>query len=333
MKMTKTLAALSLSFIVLSTVSLRAQNAGTAVQQMQTIQKNMEQQQPLVSLKAGTNAPEIYSGENEDIGPQHILRIMPRRNLFEVSVDTEYLYTDNALLSTKPITAASVWVNTITAAFAPTPFKWGPGRFAPSAGFYSQWYNYWKANSGPSLGNIDFNVQDLYLRAAYLFPNNWQVFGQFDYDRLVSQHNYNEFYHEFVPKFGVQYLYQVKDNMLVSAVLATEYHATWQSNTPNDAQDHLDEGLNLSLSYQITPKFVAQPYYRLQYSYYQFNAAHNADRNDLLNSVGLSLGYYFTPSFSLRTFVNYDARITDDNGTPSYRDYSVGLDLTYTFRF
>lgn len=325
-----------MSFVVLSAVSLRAQTAGTAVQQMQSIQNNMEQQQPLVALKAGTNAPEVYAGENADIGPQHILRVMQHRSLFEVSFDTEYLYTDNALLTERPITAASVWVNTVNAAFAPTPYKWGPGRFAPAVGFYSQWYNYWNVNGGannPDLTKVDFNVQTFYLKAVYLFPDNWSALAEFDYNRLVNQSQYNEFYHDFTPKLGLRHLLQIKDNLVFASGLNTEYHFSWQNNAPNDSQDRWENTLDLRLMYQVTPKLVFQPYYRLEYTYYQFDSLHNSGRNDLLNSIGLSASYYFTPAFSLRAFINYDAKITDDNVAPSYRDYSVGLDLSYTFRF
>src|SRR3954468_7693202 len=80
-------------------ISAMAQpSAPTAIQQQQNAQQNMTQQQMLTSVKSGTNAPEIYAGEESDTGPQHILQVVARRNLFEVRADSEYLYTDNALL-------------------------------------------------------------------------------------------------------------------------------------------------------------------------------------------------------------------------------------------
>jgi hypothetical protein len=334
MKMTKILATLTLSFIVLSALSLHAQPLpSTAIQQMQNVQNTMEQQQPLVSLKAGTNAPEVYPGENTDIGPQHILRVMQHRSLFEVRLGEEYLYTDNALLTTKGMTRASEIVSTLEAAYAPTPYKVGDGRFAPAVGFINQWYNYWNNGAGLNLSKVDFVVQTLYARAAYLFQNNWSAYGEFDYNRLLNPSQYNEFYHDFTPKAGVQRLFQLRDNLLFSASFDTAYHFSWQNNAPNDSQDRWENTLGLSLSYQVTPKIVLQPYYRLEYSYYEWSSSHTPGRNDLLNSFGLSAGYYFTPALSLRAFVNYDAKITDDNLTPSYRDYNLGLDLTYTLRF
>src|SRR6185312_7273248 len=72
-------------------------SASTAVQQQQNFQQSASQQQLLSSLKAGTNAPELYAGEDADVGPQNILLAVPRRTYFEVKADSEYLWTDNAL--------------------------------------------------------------------------------------------------------------------------------------------------------------------------------------------------------------------------------------------
>lgn len=341
MKMTKKIIGVLSGCGILLAVSLHAQPVpSTSIQQKENFQNNMEQQQPLIALKAGTNAPEVYTGENADIGPQHILRVMQHRSLFEVSFDTEYLYTDNALLSQGHGAAASVWVNTVNAAFAPTPYKWGPGRFAPAVGFISQWYNYWNVHGGtnsPDVTKADFNVQTFYARAAYLFPDNWTAFAQFDYNRFLGNNDFNdEFYHDFTPELGVQRLFQIRDNLLLSANFDTQYHFSWQNNTPNDEENRWENTVGLALSYQLTPKLVFQPYYRLEYTYYEWNGLtvdHQPGRNDLLNSAGISASYYFTPAFSLRAFANYDAKITDDNNTPSYRDFSVGLNLNYTFRF
>ncbi len=126
---------LAVIYFALSLISLRAQP--TAVQQMESLQRTMEQQ-PSLSLKAGTNAPELYPGENEDIGPQHVLRVKPRRTMFEVGVDSQYFYTANALLnpSGQRQISTAVAVNTIQAAFTPGPFKLGKRQVFPHRGLY-----------------------------------------------------------------------------------------------------------------------------------------------------------------------------------------------------
>jgi hypothetical protein len=350
MKMTKIVKVSSLSLIVLSAATLRAQpTAPTAVQQIQNFQQNMEQQRPMVDLRAGGNAPETYTNENSDIGEQHILRVIPRPTMWEAVVDSRYFFTDNATLSQRtasnPLTSASVFVNTVSFAYAPTPYKLGDGRFAPTVGFSAQWYNYEGATipGGAPVSSIDFNAQTVFLGAKYLLPNNWQLFGSFDYTRIVNQPVYSfEFYHEFVPNAGVQRLFQVSQNSLFSASLQTEYHFGWapgfalNGQPTTDGQDRWDDILSLAYSWQPAPKVVVQPYYRLTYTYYQFDTAHNTGRNDVLNSFGLSASYYFKPWLALQAFANYDVKSSDDNSVgvnQGYHAYDVGLDLTATFRF
>src|SRR5260221_1180887 len=174
----KIIAVLCFIYLGVSLVALRAQP--TAVQQAENFKNTTAAQQPLSSLKEGTNAPEIYTNENEDIGPQHILRIVPRPTLFEVKAASQYLYTDNGLLSAKPAISTTEFVNTISAAYAPTPRKLGDGRFAPGVGYMSQWYNY--GLGGHDLSALDFNVQTAFINAKYLMANNWQFFGDFSYN-------------------------------------------------------------------------------------------------------------------------------------------------------
>src|SRR5580698_4160201 len=88
---------------IFAVISLKAQPAAsTAVQQQQNFQQTMELQKPLLPLRPGTNAPETYQGENADIGPQHVLRLVPQRTFFMVRLDSQYLYTDNVLLTQAP---------------------------------------------------------------------------------------------------------------------------------------------------------------------------------------------------------------------------------------
>jgi len=339
MKMTMKSASVALACVVLPAVSLRAQpNAPTAVQQMQNFQQTMEMQQPLATLRAGTNAPEIYPGENSDIGPQHILRLVPRPTYFEVKADSQYLYTDNAKLSQHPTVPATEFVNTISAAFAPTPYKWGPGRFAPSIGFSSQWYDYGLGNHDLSV--MDFNVQTVFATAKYLFPNNWQLYGEFDYTRLLDQANYEEFYHDFTPSIGVQRLYAVGEKGVLAAGLQADYHDSWTVNPPHDSQDRMDEFFNVSFSYQLARQLVLQPYYRFEYTYYRFATSpnginHASGRDDYLNSFGLIAAYNFKfiPGLVFKGFVNDDIKETDDALAYKYHDYNIGAELAYTVRF
>ena len=336
-RMPRKFAGLLLGGLVISVFSASAQpSAPTAIQQQQNFQQNMEMQKPLLSLKPGTNAPEIYQGENADVGPQHILRLLPRRTWLMARVDSQYLYGNNLLLSEHNQSPGTEFVNTIQAAFAPTAYKMGPGRFSPQVGYLSQWFNYGlggpsKANGGGPLNAADFNVQTVYTSAKYQFPQNWTVFGEFDYNRFLGQANYEQFYTEFVPSIGVQRLFQITANSLLSVSLQGDYHSSWTINPPNNSQDRFDGIFSVSYAWQITPRIVAQPYYQFQYTYYHRNQeVHN---NQYLNSFGLSASYYFTPNLSLRVFGSDAINQTDDPFVQKYHAYTFGADLAFTIRF
>lgn len=332
MKMTNKLAGLLLGSIVVSAVSLQAQpSASTAVQQQQNFQQSMQQQKPLLSLTRGTNAPDLYTQERDDVGPQVVLRTLPLRTYFMVRLDSEYLYSDNVLLTGNPKTAGTEFVNTAQVAFAPPAMKLGTGRFSPQIGILSQWYNYGLGNH--DLSAVDFNVQTLYASAKYQMPQNWTVFGELDYNRFLSQANYDEFYQEFVPSAGIQRLFQVTDKSLFSVTVQGDYHDSKQVNPPHNAQDRADAILSLAYAYEPTAKIAIQPYYRLQYTYYRFDTAHTSSRSDYLNTFGLSAAYYFTPNFNLRVFGEDSIKNSDDNLAQKYHAYNIGAELAYTLRF
>jgi hypothetical protein len=346
MKMTKTVGKMSVGLIVLYAVAAHAQSAAsTASQQVQNFQQNMESQAPIVGLRVGTNAPETFVGENEEVGPQHILRIIPKPTIWEVDLDSRYFFTDNSTLSQRtagnPLTSSSVFVNTVSAAYAPTPYKMGDGRFAPDIGVRSQWYNYEGATlpGGIPVSSIDFNAQTAFIGAKYLMPNNWQYFGEVDYTRIVQQPDYAiEFYHEYVPSIGIQRLIQTSQNSLVSASFVTDYHFGWVNQGVTEAQDRMDDTFNLAYSWQPTSQIVVQPYYRLTYTYYRFDSAgNNSGRNDLLNTFGFSASYFFTQWLQLQAFATYDVKNSQDNSVPGYNPgyeaFDIGLDLSATFRF
>ena len=318
---------------VVPAIRLKAQpSASTATQQQQNFQQTMQLQKPLLSLRAGTNAPQIYQGENSDIGPQHILRLVPVRTYFMVRLDSQYLYTDNVLLTQAPKIPGTEWVNTAQIAYAPTAYRIGPGRASPSVGYLSQWFNYEMGNHDN--GAIDFNVQTVYASLKYQFPGDWTLFAEFDYNRFLNQFNYANFYYEYVPSAGAQRLYQISDTMLLAVGLETDYHSSWTAPPqPSDSQDRADGLFTMSFAWQMSRHFVAQPYYRFQYTYYRFNTLHNSFRDDYLNSVGLSVICNLTPSLSLRVFASKDIDITDDPLAQNYRDYNVGADLSWSIQF
>src|SRR6185369_930813 len=164
MRTIKILAGVFLYSLLLVGIGKAQPTAGTATEQQQGAQRVMDQQQTMNALRTGTNAPEIYEGENADIGPQHVLRLVPRRTYFEVRADSEYLYSDNPLLTKQFFRRpGTIFVNTLNVAFAPPAYRLGEGRLSPTIGVQSQWYNF--GLGGPSLKafDLDFEAQTAFV--------------------------------------------------------------------------------------------------------------------------------------------------------------------------
>ena len=342
MKRTKVLVVVVLGCCAGIMAKAQPSTAAAAAQQQQNAEA---QQQMLASLKAGTNAPSIYEGEESDVGPQHILRVKSHRTHFQVKADSEYLYTDNAFLSPvmtffpKP-QPTTIFINTLSVALAPEPYRLGNGRFAPTVGLQNQWFNY--SLGGPNnLQFNDFDVESAFIGGRYLLPSSWTLFGQLEYNRFVNQNNYyDDFYHDYSPTIGAQKVAKLNSDVLATFGVHADYHDTWTlpskllfPRPPEGQEDRADLAADFTLNWQAAPHLIFQPYYRFQYSYYRYDLTGNlTGRNDELHSVGLAAVYYFTQNFSIRAFFNQDVRMSSDPFA-KYHAYSLGANATYTLRF
>ena len=81
-------------------------------------------------------------------------------------------------------------------------------------------------------------------------------------------------------------------------------------------------------SWRLCQYAFLQPYYRLQFTHYT-----QINRDDLLNSFGLSLYCPITRQITLRTFMGYDIMNTDGFYAQNYRKFDAGGGLNLTVRF
>ena len=308
----------------------------SAIQQLQNSQQ-LQLQTTAPELRTGTNAPELYRGENEDIGPQKILRVgdkakAPRREWLEGQADSQIFYSDNANFSGSDYRIGSwVFVNTAQAMIAPDPFDAGAGKFAPVVGFLSQWYNY----SSGQMHALDFNAQTAFANLRYL-RGNWQFSLGGNFTRLLSQDHYTETYREWLPNLSVQRVLPVNDSMAFILGDAFGYHFTGVPNgtaVRNDINDHLDNTLYATFNWQVTGKLVVQPFYRFQFSSYEHDTIGGARRNDYLNAAGFTVYYSFNKNATLRTFFSYTTKTSDDQFTPAYDELNGGIGATLDVRF
>ena len=321
--------------VLICAVSSRAQPA--AVQQLQNNQMNAQQQMPLPGLRAGTNAPELYPGENMDVGPQRILRQNPRVNWFDVHLDGQIFISDNPTYSPAHIPSL-IYVNTVQAAFTPPPINLGPGKAALEMGYASQWYNY----DRQALTSLDFDAQTAFVGARYS-SGKWLAVLNFNYTRLLSQpDNYDQIYQEFLPSLTLQRFFIIHDKMLLAIGDQVDYHITKipadvaglaSPNSPAGLNDHFDNIIFATFNYQVTQHFAIQPFYRFQYSYYRRNTFNTASRDDCLNALGITMIYNFNQYISARVFLNYNRLHTTDPVTPSYAEMNGGIGASLDIKF
>jgi hypothetical protein len=328
-KIYRSVAALPMIFAGIFSVHAQPVN----VQQFQSSQQAQQLQAPLVNpTTISTNAPELYPGENLDVGPQKILRLNPRPNYFDVLFDSQVFYSDNANFAQgADIIGSWIFVNTAQAAFTPPEFNLGPGKFAPAVGYISQWYNY----QNNQMHSLDFNAQTAFISTRYMW-GNWQFSLGGNYTRLLNQSDYEQTYQEFLPALVVQRFFPIGDKFFFVLGNEVDYHFTSVPETPGSSTEinnRFDEAIDVTLAWQLTRHFTLQPYYRFQYSNYRYDTLQTSDRNDYLNSLGVTLVYSINKNLSLRTFFNYNIKRSDDAFTPAYHEYNGGLGGTLDIAF
>ena len=98
---------------------------------------------------------------------------------------------------------------------------------------------------------------------------------------------------------------------------------------PYTTNDRTEHSLTVAYTVAFSPKFVAQPYYRAVLQHYT-----NQDgRNDQIHTVGLSLYYYLSDRASLRTFLSYELKESDQPTVADYKKFDVGAGLNLNVRF
>jgi hypothetical protein len=213
----------------------------------------------------------------------------------------------------------------------PGPYKLGSNTFAPSAGIASQWYNYGRKSLAP----LSFDAQTGFLNAKYNLGAHWQIFGGMNYTRLLNP-DYKETYREFLPNLGGQYLFSVRDNLILIVSDEIAYHSTYVppfiGGSPS-TNNRWDETVNLAIAWQLTDHLIAQPYYRFQYSYYRTDTLQTSSRSDYLQTTGLTMAYYFNKAASARVFFNYNSKKSSDFFVADYQEADGGLGASLDVKF
>lgn len=298
---------------------------------------------------AFTNAaPEFYPGETSDIGPQSLLERKTRQHWVRAMADEQWFYTDNMFLGDKDHQSVDVLVSTINVAIAPDGFDVLGGKFSPEVGYQHQWFSYgildnetisivdFDKSTIPTRGSLktfDFNAQTVFGGCTFTW-HGFDFSAGLDYRRLMDSNDYNEFYREIAPRWGVHYTWQVTENKSIIVGYEGDYRFTeTQNHLPLNSGrylDRADHSLMILGNWHLCSHAILQPYYRLQYSGY---SDYRSGREDWLNSFGLALQLPITQNVSLRTFVNYDTMHTDGAYAQNFEKLDAGLGVNLSVRF
>jgi hypothetical protein len=322
-----------------------AQTPG-AIRQVESDQQRRQLERNARPIEPGDTAPELYPGEVTDVGPQSILKYKVRRTYFEAMVDAQYFYTDNMFLNEDDKQSADVLVGTAQFALAPTPFDMAGGKLAPRLGYRHQWYTFGllKDEQVPvfdfntpgfrdaDLNEFDFNAQTIFTDGRWT-AGKWVFEAGFDYTRLMDSDDYDQFYQEYVPRWGVQHLFTLSEMGTLSVGYAGDYRFADTDLPPpafdEDFNTRTDHSLFVTYTHSLCKYAIVQPFYRFKYTHF----TEGDKRDDYLHSFGLAVHGFFTPQISVRLFAGYDILESSNAAIPDYKRLDAGAGLNLTFRF
>jgi hypothetical protein len=254
--------------------------------------------------------------------------------------DAQYFYTDNMFLDDQNKISTAVLVSTVEVAVTPKPFDLAGGEVAPRLGYRHQWFDYGfdgktLPQMGTPLSDYDFNAQTCFADLLWSH-GNWIAGAGLDYTRLMSTSDYDQFYQEWLPHWGVQRVFPLNGKAVFSLGYEGNYHfsdsATAQPPfSQNGFDDRTDQMLAATYVQMLGKYAVIQPYYLFKYTY--FTQSTTGSPNVCLNSFGLALYWILCPNCNVRAFVGYDIKNSDNSSVPEYHQFDAGGGVNIAFKF
>jgi hypothetical protein len=343
-----------------TTVLIAAAQNNPAVNQATTSQQNRE----VRDLAPGDTVPPLYEEEDSDLGPQTVLR-KKKTAWFRGSADAQVFFTDNLLYENTGEDDGGVAVTSLEAAFMTPPCITRFASYRAEIGYRHQFFNYFGHDDvAAGLDAEDFDFDSSTAFASILAQTkHYQFRIGADYTRLlgfepIRSDDYEEFYREIVPRWSVQRNFRVCDKSIVSLAYLGGYHFSDEDipvifsrfgppagflhrNFPDDRGERWEHTFIASYSVRLPCDFVAQPYYRFQYTDYvnpqpniqRSGAIVEFDESLYLHTMGLSVGWFPCENFSARAFAAYNWQGAKESAKAEYEKLDIGAGLAATLRF
>lgn len=321
--------------------SLSAQMATAALDEMDMANRINQLSRPLADPElTAIKVPELYEGELEDIGPQFLLLAPPRHKYFQFLVDMQAYRTSNATLVPSNFNPGSsdITVATFQGSVISKPMDTGFGQVQLRAGMRYQffWYGLITGRndqvSGFPVKDNDFNVFTPFVEALWQ-KDGWFATAGVRYLNLYSPPQSRTTYEEVAPYWigGYQFVLSQRDLLLLQYDGNFRFSSTKNFGLlPAGINNRTDQAFSLIYSHLLTDRFIIQPSYRFQYSYYTDSPT---SRNDIYNTLGLLFAYYITDNIAVRVFGNWENRDSSSRIPSSYRNWNLGGGANLTFQF
>lgn len=264
--------------------------------------------QPLAPLAPQATLPEV---EDQEIGNQFLLKRRAAIPQFSISGDAQYFYNDNPKLLDAGSGGDLIFVGSSTLAWNPTFI-----RDANVSAFVRQQVFRYNSNSA-----LDFNSTAGGLAIGTALKDWFNVSYGFTATMLDSRSTDAVFYKEGdssvvfsrAEKFGQRF------------ALPYGYTFDYFFSDPG-SYTRVTHGLFAGLNCAITPKLLAQVFYRLQLENYQ-----DAPRDDQAHIISATVTYYITDWASVRGFMSWSTNHSTQNF--SYDSLNSGLGVSLVWRF
>jgi hypothetical protein len=317
----------SVTFCAFSGTVLAVNRVDTSTQQMRRVDLRNQLQTPAVDA-----IPSLSRDELADVGPQFVVREKPKKTLFEAAVDVQYGQSSNVYLAENAAVRAPLAITTAQVAVAPEPVKFASGELGVKAGYRHQKFNYGKfSQREKALNDMDFDVSSFFAQGRYLHGENLVFSAGLEHNRLLNAAagGYDEFFSEVVPSVGVDGQYKLGEKSSVGLSMQGLMHFT-RVDPPNPNQnDRIEEVLTASYTRELTPNLSVQPFYRAQLSQYN----RNRQRNDVVQTLGVSFGYAINRWAAVRFFASYETRESSEAFITDYRKFDNGIGVSFQARF
>ncbi len=354
--------------LLTSVLTVAAQNT-PAINQASSAQQNRE----VRDLAPGDTVAPLYAEEDSDLGPQTVLR-KKKPAWFRGSVDAQVFFTDNLLYEHKGEDDGGVAITSIEAAFMTPPCITRFASYRAEVGYRHQFFNYFghddiTSAAGGVVRDRTLDADDFDFDSSTAFASvlaqtkHYQFRFGVDYTRLlgfepIRNDDYEEFYREIVPRWSVQRNFRVSDKSLFSLAYLGGYHFSdedvpvifsrfgpgpgfLRQNFPDDRSERWEHTFIASYSMRLPGHFVAQPYYRFQYTDYvnpqpafqRFGGVTKFDESLYLHTVGFSLGWFPCENFGARAFAGYNWQEAKESVQSEYEKLDLGGGVAATLRF